>query len=504
MTNLALYPKWGGLATPFRHTWEGIVNIDQFRWLVRRDIQEQLKLACDELGARHVRAVGMFDDEMRVLAKDPKKFAINERNIPRLNWQIVDYVMDSLLDIGVNPMFTTTFMPGTMAAGEKTVFSTKSRISPPNDYVEWAGLVTKAVRHSVERYGFDIVKNWYFEVWNEPNLIDGFWEGAQEDFFKLWQVTYEAIKGIHPDLRIGGPSSARAEWVQDMIEFGRRHDCVPDYMICHIYNNDSESAALSPFDGPQEDKANTSPHFASGVIRGVRTLTDRLGYKGSIHWNEWGRSWWPYFPDRETPNEAAFIAKTMAEVSQLGDYFAFWCLSDIYDQVGYGSETFHGNYGMLNLQGLRKPSYQAFQLLSRLGTERLEIEGCGLNSLTNAVVTRKSDGYGILIYSYSDEEQYIETDINVSVELPGRIDKSNLVLYQVNSHENNIVGRWKELGSPAYLKKDELTVLKQNNALTPSKSEILVTEDEGAIKCNFIIKAPGVSLLEINDIHLEG
>ena len=75
MSTLRLRPDWDAPTTPFRHTWEGLVNIDQFRWMVRGDVQAQLKMARDELGARHVRAVGMFDDEMRVLGIDPRRFA---------------------------------------------------------------------------------------------------------------------------------------------------------------------------------------------------------------------------------------------------------------------------------------------------------------------------------------------------------------------------------------------------------------------------------------------
>ena len=74
MPELHLRPDWNGRATPFRHTWEGLVNIDQFRWFVRRDTQDHLRLAHHELNARHVRAVGMLDDEMRVLATDPTNF----------------------------------------------------------------------------------------------------------------------------------------------------------------------------------------------------------------------------------------------------------------------------------------------------------------------------------------------------------------------------------------------------------------------------------------------
>jgi hypothetical protein len=40
-------------------------------------------------------------------------------------------------------------------------------------------------------------------------------------------------------------------------------------------------------------------------------------------WDQWGRSWLPHDPKREIANEAAFIAKTMSEFSQLADYYAY-------------------------------------------------------------------------------------------------------------------------------------------------------------------------------------
>ena len=43
-------------------------------------------------------------------------------------------------------------------------------VSPPKDYVKWDGLIRAFGEHLVERYGIDEVSQWYFEVWNEPNI----------------------------------------------------------------------------------------------------------------------------------------------------------------------------------------------------------------------------------------------------------------------------------------------------------------------------------------------
>ena len=115
----------------------------------------------------------------------------------------------------------------------------------------------------------------------------------------------------------------------------------------------------------QRNADSKSPTFARDIIRNVRGLLNRRGFKGELHWNEWGRSFHAVDHHREHPSEAAFIARLLGDVSQEADVFSYWCLSDIYDQVGYGREAFFGGYGLLNLQGLRKPAYHAFELLAK-------------------------------------------------------------------------------------------------------------------------------------------
>ncbi len=44
--------------------------------------------------------------------------------------------------------------------------------------------INRLVAHWSSRYGEHEVAQWFFEVWNEPNL-DAFWKGSQADYFKL-------------------------------------------------------------------------------------------------------------------------------------------------------------------------------------------------------------------------------------------------------------------------------------------------------------------------------
>jgi xylan 1,4-beta-xylosidase len=356
------------------------------------------------------------------------------------------------------------------------------------------------VEHAVDRYSADVVRQWYFEVWNEPNLNGWFWGGSKDDFHRLWQSTYAAIKSVDARLRVGGPSTARAEWIEDLLAFGAKNDCPPDYLITHVYNNDSSVAhdPLAPFAVAQPDKGSTSPDFAAECMRRVRAFVDRAGFKGELHWNEWGRSFHGVDSRREQPSEAAFIARLLANVSQEADVFAYWCLSDIYDQVGYGREAFFGGYGLLSLQGLRKPAYHAFQCLGMLGHERVSVAHSeGADSFLNTIVTSSPGARRAhaLVYAYDHADQPDRSSVEVAIEIPRHAKPA--ALRRIDSTENNVVARWRELGAPAYLSRAQTRELATDNSLQRSTQKIRTTAADGCATAHFTMESPGVALLEL-------
>lgn len=497
---MQIFPNWKAEGRPLAHSWEGLGNIDQMRWMNRKDCLDQLEKAYKELNMRHVRAVGIHHDDMYGIDIDPRSSMDKSGLEPkrRNNWQVIDGIFDGLIDIGINPMYTSAFTPTVMSTGEQSVFQTVCNVTPPKNYNEWADYITASLRHFKYRYGKRRMDDWYYEVWNEPNL-QAFYGGDQAEFFKLWEVTYKAIKQVDPDWRIGGPSTARAEWIHDFLNYAKRKDCYPDYIIGHCYNNDSEWGALSPFDGPQEDKANQSPHFLPGVVGGVEKLMQKHGFEGEVHWNEWGRSWFPYDDMRETSNESAFIVKSMAEVHDKAKYFAYWCLSDIYNQAGYGAETFHGNYGLFNLQGLKKPSYYAFELLGKMGDRTLPHTGENIDRLNNAWVSKSDKGYQAMFYAYGKDFQLGDSSGTTSVELqlPDDFGRDRIDLYKVGNTENNVLSKWSKAGKPDYLKYDQKNAWLSDNEIKKSNRDLSITERKGKKTLKFEFESPGIAFVDI-------
>jgi xylan 1,4-beta-xylosidase len=128
-------------------------------------------------------------------------------------------------------------MPRDLASNpEATVFMYHAIISPPRDWNRWGELNHHLAVHLVERYGIEEVSQWGFEVWNEANL-KVFWTGTQEEYFRLYEIAARAIKSVDERLLVGGPSSAAAEWVVDLLDFVRQEQLPLDFISTHTYGN---------------------------------------------------------------------------------------------------------------------------------------------------------------------------------------------------------------------------------------------------------------------------
>ena len=433
--------------TELRHCWEHTVGSCHAPMALRADWQHQLRRCHSELGFRYVRFHGLLSDDVGTVVEHNDGLLYSFFN--------ADEIIDFLLSIGMRPFVELSFMPTALASGSKTVFHYRGNVTPPKDYKQWAAFIHKLVGHWVDRYGRREVAQWFFEVWNEPNL-KAFWTGTRKDYFKLYRVTADAIKQVDRSLKVGGPATARDGWIDEFLEFCEDGGVPVDFVTTHHYPTD----ALGHEDDDTETQLANSQR---GILRQWTQDTRRRAGTLPVYYTEWNSSSNPRDPRHDEPYAAAFVAKTALEASDLVQGYSFWTFSDIFEENYFPSVPFHGGFGLLTLHGIAKPAYRAFELLHRLGNERLLVDG--LHETVSAWVTRDAASIRVLLVNHALPRHAI-ADVAVRVHLTHAPEPFAAWAERIDDNHANAKRRWQALGAPACLDRPAVEQLHQASRLT--------------------------------------
>ena len=441
------------------HVWSHTVGSGRALLALRADWQAQMRKTRAELGVRHVRFHGLLNDEMCTYLIECDKDVYSFFN--------ADRIFDFLVSIGMKPFVELSFMPTALQTGGDIVFFYKANVTPPRDYVKWADLITRLVKHWVDRYGIDEVRSWYFEVWNEPNL-DAFWKGSQADYFKLYQYTANAIKDIDAQLRVGGPATADDEWVPEFLGFCETNKLPVDFVSTHHYPTD----ALGKPGDDTETQLSDAPRDV--LIARVRKMRQAVGDR-KLCYTEWCSSSNPFFDLHDEPYAAAFLFKNMLDVADLVHCYSWWTFSDIFEENYFSSIPFHGSFGLQTIHGVAKPTYRAMQLLHGLGNERLSVEGS--HPTVDAWAVRANDTHvDLLLGNHAFPRQAIATEA-VTWHVHASRKPKTARIQRVDDGHCNSRQAWVDMGSPGYLDAKQVAELDEASRLKAEPIAITACDD---------------------------
>jgi xylan 1,4-beta-xylosidase len=463
-------------ATALPHFWEHTVGSGHATLALRADWQAQLKRVRNELGMRHVRFHGLLSDDMGTLICQDDKLLYSFFN--------ADQIFDFLLSIGMKPFVELSFMPWALSSGGQTVFHYRANVTAPKDYAQWSVLIRKLVKHWCDRYGLAEVRQWFFEVWNEPNLT-AFGTGKQSDYFELYRCTVQAIKGIDGGLRVGGPATADNAWVDEFIAFCRGSGLAADFITTHHYPTDA-------FGKPGDDTVTELSDSTRSVLREEARAVRRQAGDLPVYYTEWCTSSNPRDAMHDEPYAAAFIVKTVLEANGLVQGYSYWTFSDIFEENYFPSVPFHGGFGLLNIHGVAKPAYRAYELLHGLGTEVLEV--VGEHPTVDAWLVRGAGGGAVVLTNFALPRHSLAVE-TVHFTLRGAQSISRATIRRIDSEHGNAKARWEQMGEPEYLTAPQLTELDAASRLSLETQPISL--QDGILSLEVVMPPLSVAVIEL-------
>lgn len=462
---------------------------------LRADWQQQLAEIRRDAGFRYIRFHGLLSDDMGV-------YKIDAQGKEQYNFQYIDALFDYLLSIGIKPFVELGFMPNAMASGTKTIFWWRGNVTPPRDYGQWERLVEALTRHWTERYGRQEVASWYFEVWNEPNL-DGFWAGTQDEYFRLYAHAARAVKRVDPSYRVGGPATAGAAWIPEMIAHADKNKVPLDFVSTHSYG--VGEGYLDEFGTKGTVLSTDDMAVASDVLKNRKEIAASAMPKLELHYTEWSSSYTPADPTHDSYHQAAYILKKLKQSSGAVQSMSYWVFTDIFEEPGPRFEAFHGGFGLMNTQGIKKPAYFAYQFLNQLGDTELK------NKDKDSWATVDDKGnVQVLLWDYThtlpkgvNNQQFFVRDLppkdkgQVAVSLRGMQPGAYaMTVSEVGYRRNDAYTAYIGMGSPRQLSRDQVTALKGQATGKPRRQETVTIGADGHLGATMPLRENDVYLLQ--------
>jgi xylan 1,4-beta-xylosidase len=484
-----------------RHTWDVAVGSERLSYMLNTDLNSHLtdvgdglrqanELAHKELGVQYVIAHSILNDNMNVYREDAG-------GIPTYDWKTIDMVYDKLLADGLRPFVQLDFMPSALASKPKlaSVFYRNpgyyANDSPPKDYRKWGALVAAFATHLIQRYSKQEVELWPFQVWNEPDVCIKvirvcYWEGTDDDYFRLYDYAAQALKSVDSQLRIGGPVSLFSHFVERFL----------NHVTTHDYATGGSTTPLDFLDvrGYQTAAENWRPMLKR---HGLEHLP--------IYYTEWGVREQIGDPVNDMPYGAAWVARSLHDSVDQSALISLWTASDYFEEQGNPKTFFHGGFGMIGLNGIRKPRYWASYLLHQLGTHQVALQGDGdgFGEIVTGWATRDDDG-GVRIlltnvtYDQNDAGGNPLLDRHVSLSIAGLAPRRTFRFqhFRVDNQHSNVYGAWNNMGRPDWPSNVQLSMLHHRDeleALGPSGS--IQADAQGQAVLDFDMPMPALSLL---------
>jgi len=460
---------------PLPHFWEQVFGSGRAILSLREGYRSDLRDVRAVTDIRYVRFHNILHDEVGVYDEDAQGRAV-------YNYTYVDQIYDGLLANGVRPFVEISFMPAKLALRQDVhPFWYRPVVAPPKDYGRWDELIRSFAGHLVERYGIDEVAQWYFEVWNEPNI--DFWTGEpkQNTYFELYDHTARAIKSVSSRLRVGGPATSSAHWVADFLGHVEAEQVPVDFVSSHGYADDSVEDLFGTHEAIPVDLR---------VCRAIGKVHGQI--LASMHptlplmWTEWNVASFGDLKARDTAYVGAALADVISQCDGLVSEMSFWTFSDVFEESGPAHRPFDGSFGLMDLGGIRKPSYTAFALLHKLGVERIP------NVTPGVLATRRADhSLAIAVWNLVDPGS-AASERYVVLQFRGLGASSAVKVTSLDEQRGSSLAAYRAMGSPRYPTAAQLRALNRSAELPQAQSMQLA--QDGSI--TLTIPANGLVLVE--------
>ena len=453
------------------------------------------------------------------------------------DWSTLDVIFDAYRQQGLRPYVQLGFMPEAMSVhpypyrhhwkpGDNYGDIYTGWAYPPKDYVKWEELNYQVARRYLGRYGHAEVDQWWWEVWNEPNIP--YWKGTPEEYQKLYDYAVAGVRRALPTARVGGPESTgprnagAAKFLRDVLEH------------CLRGTNYATGKVGSPLD------------FIAFHAKGAPTVQDghvRMGLSAQLQDFDAGFGLVASFPElkslpivigesdpdgcaacssevypqnayRNGALYASYTAASFARAHDLAAKHGVNLAGALTWAFEFEGQPWFAGFRALASRGVELPVLNTFRMMAKLHGQRLTVESpsalpladvvqSGVQSVpdVSALAARDGEILSALVWHYHDDN-VAAPEADVTVSFAGLTPGSRLKLrhYRVDDEHSNAFKVWQGQGSPKQPTPPQIAELTKAAALAELEGSVVTVAADGTVPVHFLLPRQGVSLLVLQPV----
>jgi xylan 1,4-beta-xylosidase len=450
---------------------------------------------------------------------------------PVYSWTIVDKIFDTYVERRMRPFVEIGFMPEALSTNPQPyrhhwVAGGSAKLEtgwayPPRDYRKWAECIYRWVRHCVQRYGKAEVENWYWEVWNEPDIFYLMSAQRVSDFCRMYDYASDAVKRALPTARVGGPNSTGggAWFLRPFL----RH-CLSD-------TNAATGRIGAPLDFVAFH-AKGSPDVVRGVVRmGMKAQLDNirdnfavmssfpeikklpviLGESDPEGCAACGVMTNPENAYRNGTMYSSYEAASITRIADMADFYGINLIGAVNWSFEFENQPWFAGFRSLATNGVDKPVLNLFRMLGMMSGDRVEVSGdlrydfktiCdsgvrGEQTDINALACKDERVVTVLLWNYHDlDVQGAGSPVVLKIKgIPA--ERASLTEYRIDNQHSNSYEVWKEMGSPQNPTVDQIATLEKAGELETLSDPVEIEIINTAVTIRMQLPRQAVSLVKI-------
>ncbi len=442
---------------------------------------------------------------------------------PTYEFAILDGIFDEYKAAGVVPMVELGFMPKDLTSGTNEYqvhypgrTTAGSVQAPPKDFAKWQELVRVVVAHLAQRYGAEMVRGWYFEVWNEPDI--DYWHGTPEQYWELYDRAVAGVRAALPGAKVGGPASTGPG--------GANAYKFLDGFLTHV------SQAKVPLDfisfhakgRPQIQGGEVVMGLAkelNDVDKGFEIVARHKMNKLPIILSEADPEGCAACSMKVNPANAyrngtlypSYTAAAYKGLFELADRHQVNLISMLSWSFEFEGKEYFEGFRSLASNGIDKPVLNFFRMAALMKGQRVATTSSGqlkLNEIIasgvggapdiDAFATSDARQAAVMLWNYHDAEKAgpsAPVAVNITG-LPKTVSRARLTHYRIDDTHSNAYTVWKAMGSPQNPSPAQYAELKSKDGLQLLESPRWIDVENGAAAVSTDMPHHSISLLQLD------